>query len=87
MTKLVDVVEAKHVQGFRVELVFEDGRRGVVDLSSYPSKGGVFSRLSDPDYFKRVCVNQDLGTICWPDGPDIAPETLYRMLADGPISR
>lgn len=59
---------------------FDDGKRGVVDLSKYPDKGGVFAPLSDIDYFKRFFV--DLNTLCWPNGADIAPERLYEQLTD-----
>lgn len=74
-----DVVEVKHPGGYVLELAFEDGRHGRVDLSLYPAKGGVFQRFADPDYFRLVEVNRELGTLCWPDGIDIAPETLYAM--------
>ncbi len=74
-----DVVEVKYAQGFALDLVFEDGLRGRVDLSAYPGKGGVFQKLSDLEYFKSVRVNPELGTLCWPDGADIAPETLYAL--------
>lgn len=74
-----DVVEVKHAEGQVLELAFEDGSRGRVDLSAYAAKGGVFRKFSDPEYFKRVHVNRELGTLCWPDGVDIAPETLYAM--------
>ena len=35
---------------------------------------GLFKRLREPGYFARVDVQ--FGAICWPDGQDIAPETL-----------
>lgn len=74
-----DVVEVKLTQGQVLELAFEDGSRGLVDLAGYAAKGGVFQRFSDADYFRRVHVNPELGTLCWPDGVDIAPETLYAL--------
>ncbi|HBL18669.1 MAG: hypothetical protein A2X36_06640 [Elusimicrobia bacterium GWA2_69_24] len=78
-----DVVEVKHVQGYLLELAFEDGKRGVVDLAKYASLGGVFESLRNPSYFGRAYLNRDLGTVCWPDGQDIAPETLYDMIPGG----
>lgn len=74
-----DVVKVKYAEGYMLDLVFEDGLRGRVDLSAYAGKGGVFRKFSDLEFFKSVQVNPELGTLCWPDGVDIAPETLYTL--------
>ncbi len=80
-----DVVDARHIEGYKIELAFEDGRKGVVDLKDYAKKGGLFSRFEDMDYFRRFYVNGDLGALCWPDGLDIAPETLYHEATLKPL--
>ena len=77
-----DVVEVKYLGNYALEIVFDNGVRGEIDLISYAKKGGVFEPFLDVEYFKRVAVNKDLGTICWPNGADIAPETLYRLVKD-----
>ena len=39
--------------------------------------GPYFARLNDPDYFKKVRVSEFGDTVEWPEGQDIAPESLY----------
>lgn len=80
-----DVVGVKYLEGYRLEVVFENGKKGTVDLQAYIKKGGVFSRFSDIEYFKKVYVNTELGVLCWPDGVDIAPETLYSEATGEPL--
>jgi hypothetical protein len=82
---MYDVKSVKCLEDYKLELVFENGERGIVDLSGYRNKGGVFSRFADQSYFRKVYVNQELGTICWPDGADIAPETLYTLVTGKPM--
>ncbi|MBI5748193.1 MAG: DUF2442 domain-containing protein [Nitrospinae bacterium] len=72
-----DVSEARHIEGYKIELVFKNGKKGIIDLKEYLYKGGVFNRFSEIEYFKQFYVNKEVGTLCWPDGLDIAPETLY----------
>ncbi|WP_277059032.1 MULTISPECIES: DUF2442 domain-containing protein [Geobacteraceae] len=72
-----DIISFKKLGGYRLELVFDNGRRGTVDLSSYVGRGVVYSRFADMDYFDSVTLNRELGVLCWPDGVDIAPETIY----------
>lgn len=74
--ELLDVVEVRHVRNYTVWVKFEDGTSGEVDLSS-SLRGPVFARLRDVEYFKQVRVDPEIGTIVWPNGADIAPETLY----------
>ena len=80
-----DVLEARHIEGYKLELAFENGKKGIIDLKEYKNKGGVFSRFSDIEYFKQFYVNKEIGTLCWPDGLDIAPETLYYKATGEPL--
>ena len=72
-----DITNLKKLDEYRLELEFDNGRKGVVDLAAYIDRGGVFSRFADKDYFNSVEINRELGVLCWPDGVDIAPETIY----------
>jgi len=63
---------------FSVLLEFEDGLSKQVDLRSLLN-GPVFEPLHDPTEFAKVFVDQEAGTIAWPNRADIAPETLYLL--------
>ena len=74
MTFLPMVVRAEYRGGYRIWLVFNDGVQGTVDFSDWLT-GPVFEPLKDAAYFERFFL--DGGTVAWPNGADIAPETLY----------
>jgi hypothetical protein len=78
MTFLPSVVEAKYRGAFRIYLVFNDRTKGTIDFRRW-LKGPVFQPLKDLDYFRRFFV--DGGSVGWPNGADIAPETLYAAIA------
>lgn len=77
---LKDVVEVQYRNDHRVFIRFEDGRSGEVDLARLVEFKGVFAPLADPSECAKVQLYRDGGTICWPNGADIAPETLYSAL-------
>jgi hypothetical protein len=76
--QLVRVVDAEYVRGYKLRLRFTDGAENVVDFSRW-LHGPVFQPLTNKRTFKRFFIAG--GTVCWPNGADIAPETL-RAAAD-----
>jgi hypothetical protein len=76
MEAIVQVIKVEPLGSHRLRLRFDDGIEGDLDLSS-ETWDGVFSPLADPEFFERVSVDQELGTIVWPNGVDIAPESLH----------
>jgi hypothetical protein len=82
---LKDIVAVKSLGGYRLWIRFEDGIEGELDFQPLLSFSGVFEPLSDPDYFSRVRVNSELGTICWPNDADFDPLVLYAYLTNQPI--
>ena len=50
-----------------------------------PGLGPIERTAPDPEYFARVRVNPDLGTICWPNDADWDPLVLYSLLTRRPI--
>ena len=78
MTVIPTVIRATYRGDYRIELVFQDGVQAVVDFAQWLD-GPVFEPLRDREYFKRFFI--DGGTVAWPNGADIAPETLYEEAA------
>lgn len=74
MEFLPTVVRAEYRGEHRICLVFNDGVESTVDFSDW-LVGPVFEPLKEPGYFERFFL--DGGTVAWPNGADIAPETLY----------
>jgi hypothetical protein len=70
------VEEAKYLEDYKIELKFNDGKKGVADLES-ELYGIMFESLKDKSIFSKVKVDEDLETITWENGADLAPEFLY----------
>ena len=71
-----EIIEARIIKDYVVEFVFDDLKKGVVDLRKFLGKG-IFKGLLDKNKFRQMKVDAELGTICWPNGADIAPDRLY----------
>lgn len=78
---MVHVTDVQWLGGHRLRMEFEDGNSGEVDFS-HEDWSGIFAPLADPRYFSQVRIDDELGTIVWPNGADIAPETLHRLISD-----
>jgi hypothetical protein len=79
---LIHVTAVDVVGEHRLHLTFEDGAEGELDFATWRWRG-VFEPLADVAYFEQVTLDEELGTIVWPNGADIAPETLYSWVAPG----
>jgi hypothetical protein len=78
-------VEVRPLKGYRLRLRFDDGASGIVDVSRRVPFDGVFEPLRDPEYFRRVRVDPELGTVVWPNGADLDPVVLYCLATGTPI--
>jgi hypothetical protein len=74
MSFLPSVIHAEYRGGYRIHVTFNDNSEKTIDFSQW-LEGPVFEPLKDPECFRRFFL--DGGTIVWPNGADIAPETLY----------
>ncbi len=69
------VARVKALQGYRLELEFDDGVCGTTDLSDLAGKG-VFALWDDRRAFGRVRIGT-AGELVWSDRVDLCPDSLY----------
>lgn len=76
-TDMIAVTSVEPVGGFVLRLGFSDGSEHELDLEPL-LWGPVFEVLKDdPELFSSVTVDEELGTIVWPNGADLDPDVLF----------
>jgi uncharacterized protein DUF2442 len=63
-------------------LTFADGLSGEVDVLDR-MRGPIFDYARTPEGFARVAADPETGTVVWPDGADLAPDTLRERVRSG----
>lgn len=69
------IESAKSLPNYCLELRFDQGEVGQVDLSSFAGRG-VFAIWLEPGVFEQVVVT-DQGSVQWPGAIDLCPDALY----------
>jgi hypothetical protein len=75
-TRLPHVVSVEVLAPYGLRLAFDDGLVREVDLTD-TLWGPVFEPLKDPTVFASVHVDEELGTVVWPNGADLDPLVLH----------
>jgi hypothetical protein len=63
-------------------VTFADGMTGEVELLER-MRGPVFDEARTRVGFARASVDRETGTVVWPGGADLAPDTLYERVRTG----
>jgi hypothetical protein len=77
-----DIATVSVVRHGVLRLAFADGLVGDVDVLGR-MHGPVFDEARTPAGFAKATVDAESGTVVWPGGADLAPDTLYERVRTG----
>ncbi len=79
MDMILNVKDAKYINGYKVFLVFNNGESVLTDLEDtiFSDTRRIFIPLRDVEYFKSFKIY--LNTITWDNEADFAPEFLLEL--------
>lgn len=78
------IKDARHVGGYKLEILYEDGEKATVDFSAYLDDEA-FSRLKELERFADFKVDRQYGTIVWDEVADFYPDAI--MPQRGPLNK
>jgi hypothetical protein len=73
---ILHVTTAEYLHGYTLAVSFNNGQKGIADLTDALGQG-LFQSLGEIELFRKVSVDDELKTIVWPNGLDLAPEYVY----------
>ena len=71
-----DITDVTVVEHGILRLTFADGLSAKLNVLDR-MHGPVFAQARTPEGFAKVTVDAETGTVVWPGGADLAPDTLY----------
>jgi hypothetical protein len=77
-----DVTEVAVLRHGVLRVTFADGTTGEVEVLDR-MRGPVFDEARTPAGFATASVDTETGTVVWPGGADLAPDTLYERVRTG----
>jgi hypothetical protein len=77
-----DITAVSVVRYGVLRVTFADGLTGEVDVLGR-MRGPVFEHARTAAGFAAVSVDAESGTVVWPGGADLAPDTLYQRVGTG----
>jgi|FLYL01.1.fsa_nt_gi hypothetical protein len=78
----MDVIKSVAVvRPYVLEVEFQDGVKRRINIEP-ALRGEMFEPLRDPELFRQVTVDRELGTVVWPNGADLSPEYLRTAEAE-----
>jgi len=77
-----DITAATVARHGVLRLTFADGLSVELDVLDR-MRGPVFAEARTPEGFAQVKVDPESGTVVWPGGADLAPDTLYLRARTG----
>lgn len=78
----LDITSVSVVRHGVLDLTFADGLRGEVEVLDR-MRAPVFTQARTVAGFASVEVDPESGTVVWPGGADLAPDTLYARVRTG----
>lgn len=81
--EIYTVTDFTIVAPYTLRIVFADGHMQVIDFLPM-LRGGMFGPLRDPVLFSGVTLDEEAGTLVWPNGADFDPATLHDWDRVGP---
>jgi hypothetical protein len=77
-----DITQAIAARHGVLKLTFADGLTGEVDVLDR-MHGPVFESARSAEGFAKATVDPETGTVVWPGGAHLAPDTLYERIRTG----
>ncbi len=72
------ITQVRHLREYELEISFSDGIVAKLNFRDrIAGRSGVFAPLQSVDFFARVSVDREAGTLVWPNGVDFCPDVLY----------
>ena len=77
-----DITAVTVVEHGILRLTFANGLSAQLNVLDR-MQGPVFAQARTPEGFAKVTVDAETGTVVWPGGADLAPDTLYLRARTG----
>jgi hypothetical protein len=77
--KMVYLEKAIYLSDYKIEITFNTGEVGIVDLSDVPELFEAAKPLKELENFRQFYLDE-WPTLVWPCGFDLAPEMLYQRV-------